>query len=216
MHWLEAQTELLEKQVARALNLYSASKPLGQWARSIVGIGPIISAGLLAHIDIGKCETAGAIWSFAGLNPDAEWARGQKRPWNADLKKLCWKIGESFVKTSGIEGSHYGPVYAARKVQEKERNAAGVLAAQAKVKLDWFKIGKDTDAYAAYSQGKLPPAQLHARAKRYAVKLFMAHYFKVGYFLHHARKAPKPYVLEHLGHTHYLEPPNTDLVPRWR
>src|SRR3990167_3751610 len=100
VHWLEGQTGLLGKQGGRRLNFCSARKPLGQWARSIVGIGPIISAGLLAHIDIGKCETAGAIWSFAGLNPDAEWAKGQKRPWNADLKKICWKIGESFVKTS--------------------------------------------------------------------------------------------------------------------
>ena len=213
--WLETQNTLLEKQIARALDKYSASMALGQWARSIVGIGPIISAGLLAHIDLAKCETAGAIWKFAGLAPGVKWGKGEKRPWNARLKTLCWKIGESFVKSQGNAESQYGPVYVSRKALEIERNEQGAFAAQAEQVLAEKRIGKATPTYASYAAGKLPPAHIHARARRYAVKLFLAHYFEVGYFLLHNRKAPKPYALTHLEHVHYAEPPNTELVPGW-
>ena len=68
------------------------------------------------------------------------------------------------------------------------------------------KIGKDTDAYKAYSIGKLPPAHLHARATRYAVKLFLAHLHEVMYVQHHGRKPPLPYAIGILGHAHKIEP----------
>lgn len=238
--WLTAEAGVLEKQIGRALDKFSEAQALGQWARSIVGVGPVISAGLLAHIDIDRVNSAGQIWSFAGLSPSAVWEKGKKRPWNADLKTLCWKLGESFVKTQGFSDSYYGPLFAERKRVEWLANANGANAAVAKAKLEKFKIGKDTDAYAWYSgewahvpkygtvlsdagisdthangafkRGvafpMLPPAHIHARARRYAVKLFLSHYFEVGYYLLHGKRAPDPWVIVHGGHKDYLEPPN--------
>ena len=89
-----------------------------------------------------------------------------------------------------------------------ENNEAGAYKGQAEAKLLKFKIGQDTDAYKAYSQGKLPPAHIHARAKRYAVKLFLAHYHHVGYELLHGELPPRPFVIEHMGHVDYMGPPN--------
>ena len=160
-----------------ALGQYAASQPIGAWAQSITGIGPVISAGLMAHIDIEKAPTVGHIWRFAGLDPNSDWkgrvkaeaivkehlgkrkptpedvlAIAQKmngigyeaalrhattksdgtpreltaesiasafalRPWNAKLKTLCWKIGESFVKVSNNPQDVYGHIYAERKMQ---------------------------------------------------------------------------------------------------
>ena len=99
--YLFEQMQLSEKEIAKALVDYSDSKIPGQWLKTITGIGPIISAGLLAHIDITQTPTVGHIWSFAGLNPEMTWEKGQKRPYNAKLKVLCWKLGDSFVKQSG-------------------------------------------------------------------------------------------------------------------
>src|SRR6266581_7500481 len=48
--WVASQNETLENRVKRALDIYSSRNPMGEWMRSIVGIGPVISAGLLAHI----------------------------------------------------------------------------------------------------------------------------------------------------------------------
>jgi hypothetical protein len=208
IEWLRDQHWLMEREVAKVLGEYAGSRREGQWALGVCGIGPILAAGLLAHIDISQAPTAGHIWSYAGLNPEVRWERGQKRPWNARLKTLCWKIGESFVKVSGRSADVYGKVYAERKELEVSRNEAGEFAEQAAGVLAAKKIGRSTDAYKHYSAGQLPPAHIHARAKRYAVKLFLAHYHHVAYEVAFGSPPPKPYVIEHGGHTHWVKPPN--------
>lgn len=206
LRWLADMNRTLEEQIKAALDLYSASDPVGVWLRSQKGIGPVISAGLLAHLDITKAETAGAFWSFAGLDPSKTWEKGQKRPWNAELKVLCWKAGESFVKVSGHDDATYGRFYKERKALEIERNERGDFTVQAAQVLERKKIGKDTDAYKAYIKGKLPPAHLHARATRYAVKLFLAHLHEVMYLQHFKRPPPLPYAIGILGHAHKSSP----------
>jgi hypothetical protein len=251
--WLEGNMENLESQIKRALDTWSSSKELGVWVKSIVGIGPVIASGLMAHINIEAAPTAGHIWSYAGMYGPAieydgcdpktviKWNKGEKRPWNADLKTLCWKVGESFVKVCNNEQDVYGKIYIQRKEQEIERNDKGIFIPQAVAKLNKFKIGKDTDAYAWYSgcyeagmpriyadtisekrlellkknklkpgegQPMLPPAHIQARAKRKAVMLFLSHYHHVAYIMHYKKMPPKPFVEEHLGHVHIIQPKN--------
>jgi hypothetical protein len=236
--WLLRQHETLEAQVKRALDAWSDTQELGRWAKGITGIGPVISSGLLAHIDIEKCPTAGHIWSFAGYNPTVVWEKKQRRPWNARLKILCWKIGESFVKVSTNDSDIYGKVYVARKELEWQHNLAGDLATQAKLELErkdyskkdtltlkWYSgkfepaavraalASPERDAMAKlpvsdHGTPMLPPAHIHARAKRYAVKLFLAHYWETGYRLHFGKEPPLPYPISHIpGHTHYIPAP---------
>lgn len=206
--WLAKNMETLENQIKRFLDAWTDTQPVCQWAKSITGIGPVISAGLAAHIDITKAPTVGHIWRFAGLDPTQKWEKKTKRPWNAGLKVLCWKIGKSFVKVSGLESDVYGKIYVDRKIQEAEKNERLEFKDQAAEILKTKKIDKKTDAFAAYSTGKLPPAHIHARAKRYAVKLFLAHYHHVAFRLQFGIDPPKPYVIEHLGHVHFVQPPN--------
>lgn len=209
LDWLAGNAGLLERNVKAALDAYSQAHVVGVWSRSIVGIGPVLAAGLLAHIDITKAPTVGHIWRFAGLDPTVSWGKNEKRPWNASLKVLFWKAGESFVKVSGREDDVYGKLYLQRKAYETGRNDSGALAEQAAAKLERFKIGKSTDAFKSYSAGRLPPAHIHARAKRWAVKLFAAHWHAVAYRAHFGENAPKPYVLTQLQHAHEI------LVPNW-
>lgn len=213
LSWLATQSKTLEGQLERALDAYSASSVEGRWARSIVGIGPIIAAGLLAHVDVEGRPTAGHLWSFAGLNPTREWGKSEKRPWNADLKRLCWIIGESFVKVSANENDVYGKIYKARKVLEIERNEAGLFVEQAAAALTKKKFGKDTEAKKHYLAGRLPPAHIHARAKRYAVKLFLSHLHAVMWWVKTGNAPPKPFILTQDGHVHFIMPPNVELLP---
>ncbi len=208
MSWLADQREALENQVRRALDAYSGAQPAGAWARSIVGIGPVIAAGLLANIDIKRAPTCGHIWRFAGLDPTVTWTKGVKRPWNGSLKRLCFLIGESFVKVSNHEADIYGKVYQARKAYEIRRNEAGELADQAAASLAAKKFGADTEARKHYLAGRLPPARIHLRAERYAVKLFISHLHHVMHEVEFGRPPPKPYIIEHGGHVHFIGPPN--------
>jgi hypothetical protein len=196
-----------EDNIRLALDEFSNGRAVGVWAKTIMGIGPVLSAGLLAHIDIEKAPTAGSIWRFAGLDPTAVWGKGEKRPHNARLKVLCWKIGESFIKVSNRDGDYYGHVYATRRAEEEARNEAGDYAAIAADALATRKIGKNPTRD-AYEAGRLPDGRIHLRASRYATKLFLAHWHDVAYRDHYGMKPPKPYIIEHGGHVHFIEAPN--------
>lgn len=207
IEWLFDSMATLEKDIKSALDAYTSGHPVGEWAKSIIGIGPVISAGLLAHIDITKAPTVGNIWRYAGLDPTVEWKKGQKRPWNARLKTLCWKIGQSFVKVSNNPKDFYGKLYKERKAYEQAKNEAGDYADQAREKLEKFRIGKDTEAYKWYSQGMLPPAHIQQRAERRTVKLFLAHWHEVAYEHQFGTKPPRSYALDILGHGHEIKRP---------
>lgn len=210
LQWLADMNRTLEGQIKVALDAYSGGDPTGIWLRSQKGIGPVIAAGLLAHLDITKAETAGAFWSFAGMEPSKTWDKGKKRPWNADLKVLCWKMGESFVKVSGSDDAYYAKAYKERKLLEIERNERGDFAAQAASALENKKYDKTTDAYKAYIQGKLPPAHIHARARRYAIKLLLSDLHHVMYVAHHGKEPPLPYAIGIMGHAHIKHGPGVE------
>jgi hypothetical protein len=206
--WFATNADVLESQVKRALDSYSDASITGRWAKSITGIGPVIAAGLLAHIEIEKAQTAGAIWRFAGLDPTSKWEKGEKRPWNPDLKVLAWKIGESFVKVSGNEHDYYGKLLLERKVIEKARNDSGALREQAALNLTKLKR-KDSVTAKANQEGRLSDGHIHSRAKRWAVKLFLSHVHQVMYMEHFHTPAPKPYILTQPTHAHEIS------VPHW-
>jgi hypothetical protein len=203
--WLSIQAGTMEGQIKSALDAYTDAHPMGSWMRGIVGIGPVISAGLLAHIDINKAPTVGHIWRFAGLDPTMKWEKGQRRPWNAKLKTLCWKAGQSFMKFSGREDCFYGRIYKERKAFEVARNDRGDNKAQAEAALP--RMGKTTEAFKHLSEGKLPPAQIDARARRFAVKLFLSNLHGEWYRREFKKEPPLPYPIAHLGHVHMIEPP---------
>lgn len=197
----------IESTIKRAMDAWTdvESSGMGAWAKGICGIGPVLSAGLLAHIDITKAPTVGHIWSFAGLDPRTVWSKGEKRPWNAQLKVVCWKIGESFVKVSGNKNDIYGKLYLQRKEYERQRNDAGELKSEAERMLSNKKFRKDTVAAKAYAEGRLPDGHIHARAKRWTVKLFLAHWWQT------AREQAGlpvvlPYPVAHMGHAHVMPP----------
>ncbi len=336
LEWLFEQNNTLENQVKRALGYYASAHPVGEWMQSITGIGPVISAGLLAHIDITICNTASRIWRYAGLDPTVKWPNTtqvtdaikshypdgvpkvipfidatqiavefgrnpglfmdrlrrehgnsvtktqfgnlihelqddkikftkteirealneysvptrvkldelddalltdifginpnefviharktfcvgvtpetltkeiKRLPWNAELKSLCaFKLGESFVKVQNNPNDIYGKLYATRKAQEQTRNDALEFRDIALQRAN--TVSKSTEAYRHYSAGKLPPAHIHARARRYAVKIFLSHLHEVWYEMHFGKQPPAPYAMVHLGHTDYIPPPN--------
>jgi len=304
LKWFSKQSSDLENSIKRALDAYSGASAVGRWGRSQVGIGPVISAGLLAHIDIKIANTAGKIWRFAGLDSSIKWhgstaskelveraqqaedgpweaivwlsralnvrpttmlklppisvdkaselviATGQtpnprvlwhsdnilmsttdpgplyeqaypgvkikfadlakalaKRPWNASLKTLCWKIGESFMKVSNIPDAFYGKLYKERREKEIALNEEGGFAEQAEEILRIKKIGKSTEAYKSLVIGKLPPAHILARSKRYAVKIFLSHWQNVAYWEYFNTAPPKPWIIEHGGHVDMIAIP---------
>lgn len=206
----------MEKLAAGGLDIASNQQAVSLWAKSTLGIGPVIAAGLAAYIDITKTPTVSALWSLAGLNPTVVWKKGEKRPWNANLKVLNWKIGDSFCKFHNHEKCFYGHIYAARKQLEVERNEAGRFRDQAEKTLA-TRVIKDTATRAIYEAGKLPAGRLELRARRVAVKLFLSHYWQVAFYEHYKTLPRGPYIntKEPLMHSHYIPPPGYEDVFVW-
>lgn len=210
--WQRTQQLLLENQIKRALDAYSDASLIGRWAKANMGIGPVIAAGLRAHIDIRKAKTVGQIWRFAGVDPTVKWLPKTKRPWNADLKVLVWKIGQSFQKNCNKEPCTYGHEYTRRKKEEIERNEKGMNRERSAQILKEKNFNKKTEAYKAYSSGKFPPAHIDARARRYAAKLFLSHFHFVWHWVEFGELAPNPYAIGHMDHTTFIPPQHLDMV----
>jgi hypothetical protein len=199
----------LENGLKIALGAWAQHDPLGKWALSIRGIGPVLAAGLLAHIDIARCSHVAPIWRFAGLDPSLKWEKGQKRPYNARLKTLCWKVADSFIKCGGP----YREVYDHRKAFELARDARGENSETAAKTLEERNI-QDKVTRATYESGHLPLGRLDLRARRFTVKLFLAHYHHVGFELLHGVPPQRPYILEHSPHhSAFIAPPNWPMEP---
>ncbi len=199
--WFEAQFIVLETQAKRALSAWVKTDPVAEWATSMTGVGPITAAALRAMIDIKRAPHPASIWRFAGLDPTLEWKRGEKRPYNARLKVVCWRLGDVFVKQSNNPASYYGQVYKARKAYEIARNERGDFKERAQQMLKDHK-GWSKENKKLLEEGKLPKFLLDLRARRYAVKRFLAHYWETAYRNEYNDEPPPPYVVAKLGHTH--------------
>lgn len=205
IEWFAERSEILEKACQGALKVWCEKNPIASWAMSNVGIGPVLAAGLSGHIRKIP-QTAGGVWRYAGYDPTAVWEKGQKPPWNRDLKTLCWKIGESFVKFHKHPDCLYGHIYAERKAQQIQLNEEGQFKELADKQLERFV--RDTQSRGYYQQGKLPPAHIHMRAKNHAVKIFLSHWHHVAYEVTYGQSPPVPFVFAHLGHQDYIPVPN--------
>lgn len=260
-----------ERRIFQAMDVYSDQKAVGIWAKLNRGIGPVLAAGLMAHIDITRAPTVGHLWRFAGLDPTVEWLgteRGEevvkeacgtrgwgsravtedelalvanvvnrrmenirnlaqddagkitpkslaaavaKRPYSANLKTLCWKIGESFKNFHKRDDCFYGHLYALRRDQERQWNLDGRFKEQAELKMSTPKgrPGPNTEAYKWYTDGKLPPSRIILRAQRWAVKIFLSHWQYVEYLDRYGVEPAKPYVLTLPGHDTAIA------IPHW-
>lgn len=202
----------LEDFIKNALKAYVDSDPIGKWLTSIMGIGPVIAAGLLSYIDISKCPTAGHIWSYAGITGTEKKVKGEKLNYSPKFKTLCWKIGQSFIKTSNRDADVYGHLYREKKEWYHKKNDEGGFAERAKELLETQKISKDSELYKTYSAGKISDAHINSMATRFAVKIFLSHLFEIWYEYENGCKPPKPFVQEHKGHVHIIPAPNREVV----
>lgn len=129
-----------------------------------------------------------------------------KPPYNIDLKVICWKIGQSFMKVSGKKESVYGQLYRERKEMESAKNQYGAYGdqiANALISKNWKK---GTDTYKSYEEGKLTDSHITARATRMATRVFLTHFFEAMYIYRYHEAPPQIFPIAHMGHEDYIQP----------
>lgn len=72
--WLFRSSKYLEDQIFLALSEYAFNHPVGVWSMCNYGIGPVLTAGLLAYIRMDeKTKTCGQTLRLCGHNPNDKW-----------------------------------------------------------------------------------------------------------------------------------------------
>lgn len=199
MHSFYYEYKSLEERFKRFMERYvrEHSPIYVRWLSRIRGIGPLLCMNL--ELFLGDCSRfphPSAVWKYAGMhvvNGEAPKRRkGEKLDFRLDLRTLCWKLTDSFIKQRT-------PCYRTIYDMEKERQ------------LELMEKGAEN----------APKSKLHAdlRARRKAAKLFLQHYFTVARYLA-GLPVPPPYPLSHLRHVEYIPPPEWQAVfgsnPPWK
>ena len=132
-----------------------------------------------------------------------------KPPYNLDLKTTAYLIGEAFVKVSN-RGSKYGMLYRERRAWETIRNEKLEYKEQADRLLSEKNWDKSTPTYKSLSEGKLSAGHINQRAKRWATKIFLTHFFEACWLYTHPGESKPPviYPIAFQDHVDYIEPEN--------
>lgn len=117
-----------------------------------------------------------------------------KPPFNRELKKLCYNIGQCLIKNSNKEDSLYGRLYKERKAYETLKNENLDYADQAAALLKENNY-KDKETKETLESGKLTKGHINMRAMRYAVKMFLSHYYEMWYLSENGSTPRTPWVL---------------------
>ena len=160
----------------------SQEKAYTEFLKHVRGIRMILSANIIKNF--GYCEKynhVSSLWKHCGLHVVAGHAikkvKGQKLDFNPKLRTLCWKIGDSFVKSRSPYRQFYD--------SEKERQLALM----------------ENKAEGA------PVSKMHAelRSRRKMVKIFLQHYYVISRSLV-GLESSEPYPQERMGHKSYINP----------
>lgn len=142
--WLEV-FQVLEKSLDKDIAIIVEDEPIFQQMVCLKGIGPMLSAKIIAMVDIERANTISALWRYAGYGvKDGERERpmkGEKLHYNIRLKSTLYLVASSFLRCN----SPYRAIYDAAKAQYQE------------TKPDWSKL------------------HIHNAAMRKMIKLFLSH-----------------------------------------
>lgn len=114
----DALEDEIEGDIRDALREY----PIYHEVSALRGIGPLLSAKLIALVDIHRARTVSGLWKFAGLavtegHRDRP-TTGEKLPYSARLKTTVYLVGVSFLRSN----SPYRALYDdARSSYERDR-----------------------------------------------------------------------------------------------
>jgi hypothetical protein len=129
--------------------------------------------------------------------------------YSLELKQVCNMIGDQVIKNKNL----YHDLYVYRRKWEEARNEAGEYKSRAEAQLQKHNYKPWKEPYKTYITGKLPPSHIIARSKRWAIKIFLAHYYSVIYSIRNDGKVPyDAYALDILKGQRQILVPNLEKI----
>ena len=93
LRWLYLNMLGMENEVKKALDVWSSANPVASWCKQVMGIGPVISSGLVAMFDIDRAPSVSHFYSYSGLNDN-------NNPWLG--KEKAKKIVEKYCHNTKV------------------------------------------------------------------------------------------------------------------
>lgn len=187
---IQKQMIVLEKLMLKKANQEAQLHPIYQkFLEKIKGIGPSLSSGLIAYTgNISRFDNVSKLWKYFGYdvrNGEApKKKKGQESNWHHKGRSLCYLIGDQFIKQ---RTPLYRKIYDEEKQRQLERHIEGKC-----IKCNKLKISHK-------------PGHPDAMARRKTIKIFLQHYW-IKYRELEGLPTNKPWIIEHGGHTNYIEP----------
>ena len=178
------KAEQYEKEYKKLMDEFVEQEPIYQkFLKHIKGISAILSANLIK--EFGYCENAqhiSSLWKYCGMdviNGEAPVRKkGEKLGFNAKIRTMVWKISDSFVKQ---RTPFYRDIYDKEKIRQVKMldNLLEGLSKEDKKKFNKISKRDEKREFVSNVDSKSPVSLMNAdlRAKRKAVKIFLAHYW---------------------------------------
>lgn len=170
---LSIYQNVLRNIVCKIIEAIAQINPVVNWSLSIYGVGHIAAAVLYALLQIPKTKSIGSAWRYFGCAP------GYYQGYNKHGKWLSWFLGQYFQFYRKHPECYYGKIINYRFQYETLKNEAGDYKEYAEKYLNI--IHPNRRSYHVYKTGKLPYFHLVRRARRYAFKIFLSHYYILAY-----------------------------------
>jgi len=202
------KAEQYEKEYQKLMNEFVEEEPIYQkFLLHIKGISAILSANLIK--EFGYCENAqhiSSLWKYCGMDVINGKApvrkKGEKLGFNTKLRTMVWKISDSFVKQ---RTPFYRNIYDKEKARQVKMldNFLEGLSKEDKKKFNKIDKRDEKRKFVSNVDAKAPVSLMNAdlRAKRKAVKIFLAHYWQCCKELTN-QKIDSPYIKSKLKHKH--------------
>ena len=107
-----------EDAVMKAVEDMVSEHVMWPWLSSVKGVGSLHAAVILSEVDIEKADTISSLWKFAGYCPGPRPRRGEKRWYNAFLKRTLYLVGQRFII---LKTQPYEEVYRSAKARYSAR-----------------------------------------------------------------------------------------------
>lgn len=182
------------------------------WLKHVRGIGPKLAVQFIALIQpIGDFPNVAKLWAYAGyaVGDDGRAVRrqaGKQSRWNPDLKKLGFQAGDCWIKLKRTDketgellddGGPFRVLFDRYKLKDRAAHPEKMPLLN--------KAGKQEVDRSGKLRWKYNDAHINNRARRYAIKIFLALLWQAWREME-GLPTPGPYAVEHLDHTTVMSP----------
>lgn len=195
----------LESHIGDVVTTMVVKEPIYEaWLRQVEGVGPILSAAIIARIgSVDRFETISALWAYGGLHVvDGRAPKRRKNEvanWDAELRTLiAFKVPKQFIKATSSFGRELYDQYKA--FYESVHDARCPVWSHPEVTVNKAGTKATVDGKGCSRKGHIDNMAMRKVGKVFLANLWVAWRDLLGL------SVTEPYAAKLDGHSHIIQP----------